>query len=224
MCLSNWYASCAVFDSWQSERAKKYMAINKITGLRGTAVNVQAMVFGNLEISAGTGVLFTRNPNTGEKKLYGEYLVDAQGEDVVAGIRTPSDISTMADALPDAYEELVKNTQILESHYKDMQDIEFTVQDGKLFMLQTRSGKRTGTAAVKIAVDFVEDGTVTEKEAVRMVEPRHIDQLLHPQFRDESAYKDDVIGCGLPASPAPPSVRLFSRRPMRRPPSAKVER
>ncbi len=195
------YASCAVFDSWQSERAKKYMAINKITGLRGTAVNVQAMVFGNLGDTSGTGVLFTRNPNTGEKKLYGEYLVDAQGEDVVAGIRTPSDISTMADALPDAYEELVKNTQILESHYKDMQDIEFTVQDGKLFMLQTRSGKRTGTAAVKIAVDFVEDGTVTEKEAIRMVEPRHIDQLLHPQFRDESAYKDDVIGCGLPASP-----------------------
>jgi len=195
-------AACsAVFDSWQSDRAKKYMSINNIVGLRGTAVNVQAMVFGNMGDTSGTGVLFTRNPSTGENKLYGEYLVNAQGEDVVAGIRTPSDISTMAQALPGAYEELVRNTQLLEKHYKDMQDIEFTVQEGKLYMLQCRSGKRTGAGAVKIAVDMVDEGLVTEEEAVLMVEPTHIDQLLHPQFEDESAYKADVIGKGLPASP-----------------------
>ena len=194
-------ATYAVFDSWNSDRAKKYMAINKITGLRGTAVNIQAMVFGNMGETSGTGVLFTRNPSTGENKLYGEYLVNAQGEDVVAGIRTPSDISTMKDALPAAYEQLVKNTELLELHFKDMQDIEFTVEDGQLFMLQCRSGKRTGAGAVKMAVDFVKEGLVTKEEAVQMVEPTHVDQLLHPQFKDEGAYKADVIGTGLPASP-----------------------
>ncbi|CAL52555.1 Pyruvate, phosphate dikinase [Ostreococcus tauri] len=194
-------ATFAVFDSWNSDRAKKYMSINKITGLRGTAVNIQAMVFGNMGETSGTGVLFTRNPSTGENKLYGEYLVNAQGEDVVAGIRTPSDISTMAEALPQAYDQLVKNCELLESHYKDMQDIEFTVQEGTLYMLQCRSGKRTGAGAVKIAVDLVKDGFVTEEEAVQMVEPTHVDQLLHPQFKDEKAYKPDVIGSGLPASP-----------------------
>ena len=194
-------ATFAVFDSWNSDRAKKYMAINKITGLKGTAVNIQAMVFGNMGDTSGTGVLFTRNPSTGENKLYGEYLVNAQGEDVVAGIRTPSDISTMAAALPQAYEQLVRNTELLEAHYKDMQDIEFTVQEGKLYMLQCRSGKRTGKGAVKIAVDLVREGVVTEEEAVQMVEPTHVDQLLHPQFKDEKAYKKDVIGSGLPASP-----------------------
>ena len=145
-------AANAVFDSWNSDRAKKYMAINQITGLKGTAVNIQAMVFGNMGETSGTGVCFTRNPSTGENLLYGEYLVNAQGEDVVAGIRTPKDILTMKTALPEAYEDLVRNTQLLEKHYKDMQDIEFTVQEGKLYMLQTRSGKRTGAGAVKLSL------------------------------------------------------------------------
>ena len=194
-------AANAVFDSWNSDRAKKYMAINQITGLKGTAVNIQAMVFGNMGETSGTGVCFTRNPSTGENLLYGEYLVNAQGEDVVAGIRTPEDILTMKTALPQAYEDLVRNTQLLEKHYKDMQDIEFTVQEGKLYMLQTRSGKRTGAGAVKIAVDLVEDGMIDRQRAVQIVEPTHVDQLLHPQFKDESAYAADVIGVGLPASP-----------------------
>ena len=194
-------AAYAVFDSWNSDRAKKYMAINQITGLKGTAVNIQAMVFGNMGETSGTGVCFTRNPSTGENLLYGEYLVNAQGEDVVAGIRTPEDILTMKTALPQAYEDLVRNTQLLEKHYKDMQDIEFTVQEGKLYMLQTRSGKRTGAGAVKIAVDLVQDGMIDRKRAVQIVEPTHVDQLLHPQFKDESAYAADVIGVGLPASP-----------------------
>jgi pyruvate,orthophosphate dikinase len=194
-------AAYAVFDSWNSDRAKKYMAINGIVGLKGTAVNIQAMVFGNMGDTSGTGVCFTRNPSTGENLLYGEYLVNAQGEDVVAGIRTPEDILRMREALPEAYEDLVRNTQLLEKHYKDMQDIEFTVQEGKLFMLQTRSGKRTGAGAVKIAVDLVGEGLIDEKSAIGIVEPTHIDQLLHPQFRDEAAYAADVIGVGLPASP-----------------------
>ena len=194
-------AADAVFDSWNSDRAKKYMAINQIVGLKGTAVNIQAMVFGNMGETSGTGVCFTRNPSTGENLLYGEYLVNAQGEDVVAGIRTPEDILTMKSALPQAYEDLVRNTELLEKHYKDMQDIEFTVQEGKLYMLQTRSGKRTGAGAVKIAVDLVEDGMIDKRRAVQIVEPTHVDQLLHPQFKDESAYAADVIGVGLPASP-----------------------
>lgn len=192
----------AVFGSWDSERAVKYRTINKITGLIGTAVNVQAMVFGNMGEGSGTGVLFTRNPSTGENKLYGEFLVNAQGEDVVAGIRTPEDISQMADEFPAAYERLVDVTQRLEQHYRNMQDIEFTVQDGNLFILQTRNGKRTGAAAVKIAVDMVEEGLISTKVAVRdMVEPGHLDQLLHPGFEDPEAYKSDVIATGLPASP-----------------------
>lgn len=192
----------AVFGSWDSDRALKYRTINKITGLIGTAVNVQAMVFGNMGDGSGTGVLFTRNPSTGENKLYGEFLVNAQGEDVVAGIRTPEDISQMAAEFPPAYERLVEVTQQLEKHYHNMQDIEFTVQDGNLFILQTRNGKRTGAAAVKIAVDMVQEGLISSKEAVRdMVEPGHLDQLLHPGFEDAEAYKDDVIATGLPASP-----------------------
>ena len=194
-------ATHAVFDSWQSDRAKKYMAINQIVGVRGTAVNVQAMVFGNMGQTSGTGVLFTRNPSTGENVLYGEYLVNAQGEDVVAGIRTPEDISTMERALPDAYADLVRNTQILEREYGDMQDIEFTVQESKLYMLQCRSGKRTGAAAVKIAVDLVNEGACDERRAITLVEPTHVDQLLHPQFKSEESYKANVIGTGLPASP-----------------------
>jgi pyruvate, orthophosphate dikinase len=194
-------AVVAVFDSWNSVRAIKYRAINQIVGLRGTAVNVQAMVFGNMGDDSGTGVLFTRNPSTGENKLYGEYLVNAQGEDVVAGIRTPEDILTMKAKLPNAYAELIRNCEILESHYKDMQDIEFTVQEGRLWMLQCRSGKRTGMGAVKIAVDLVNEKLVDIPTAIGMVEPRHLDQLLHPQFKDPAAYKGQVIGKALPASP-----------------------
>ncbi|AQK93858.1 pyruvate orthophosphate dikinase2 [Zea mays] len=194
-------AVLAVFDSWESPRAKKYRSINQITGLRGTAVNVQCMVFGNMGNTSGTGVLFTRNPNTGEKKLYGEFLVNAQGEDVVAGIRTPEDLDAMKDVMPQAYKELVENCRILESHYKEMQDIEFTVQESRLWMLQCRTGKRTGKSAVKIAVDMVNEGLVERRAAIKMVEPGHLDQLLHPQFENPSAYKDQVIATGLPASP-----------------------
>ena len=196
------FAINAVFSSWDSERAAKYRRINKITDLLGTAVNVQAMVYGNMGEDSGTGVCFTRNPSTGENRLYGEFLVNAQGEDVVAGIRTPEDIQQMAEHFPQAYKELVQVTNRLEKHYSNMQDIEFTVQDHRLFILQTRNGKRTGTAAVNIAVDMVREGLVTEAEAVRdLVEPSHLDQLLHPQFESMDAYRDDVIGQGLPASP-----------------------
>jgi len=191
----------AVFDSWMSERAGVYRRINGITGLKGTAVNVQAMAYGNLGDTSGTGVCFTRNPSTGEAILYGEYLINAQGEDVVAGIRTPEPIARLAADLPEAYAELVANCNLLEAHYKDMQDIEFTVQEGRLFMLQCRSGKRTGAGAVRIAVDMVAEGLVSREEAVCMVEPTHVDQLLHPRFEDEDAYQSDVIGKGLPASP-----------------------
>ncbi|ACY47836.1 pyruvate, phosphate dikinase [Rhodothermus marinus] len=192
----------AVFKSWNSERAVKYRQIHKIRGLLGTAVNVQAMVFGNMGERSGTGVCFTRNPATGEKELYGEFLINAQGEDVVAGIRTPKSISELKQIMPEVYEELLRLAELLERHYKNMQDIEFTVQEGKLFILQTRNGKRTGVAAVKIAVDMVDEGLVDKKTAVRdLVEPAHLDQLLHPRFKDETAYKDRVIGRGLPASP-----------------------
>ena len=196
------FAINAVFNSWDSDRAVKYRRINKIAGLIGTAVNVQAMVFGNLGPSSGTGVCFTRNPSTGENKLYGEFLVNAQGEDVVAGIRTPEDIDEMAREFPAAYKELVQTTHRLEKHYHNMQDIEFTVQDQRLFILQTRNGKRTGTAAVKIAVDMVHEKLVTREDAVRdLVDPIHLDQLLHPRFENEAEYQDKVMAKGLPASP-----------------------
>ncbi|KZV56175.1 Pyruvate orthophosphate dikinase isoform 1 [Dorcoceras hygrometricum] len=191
----------AVFNSWDSPRAIKYRSINQITGLKGTAVNIQSMVFGNMGNTSGTGVLFTRNPSTGENKLYGEFLINAQGEDVVAGIRTPEDLETMKNCMPEAYKELVENCEILEGHYKDMMDIEFTVQENRLWMLQCRSGKRTGKGAVKIAVDMVNEGLVDSRTAIKMVEPQHLDQLLHPQFEDPSAYKNYVIAKGLPASP-----------------------
>ncbi|MCZ6758196.1 MAG: pyruvate, phosphate dikinase [Bacteroidetes bacterium] len=192
----------AVFGSWESDRARKYRQINKIKDVIGTAVNVQAMVFGNMGPNSGTGVLFTRNPSTGENKLYGEFLVDAQGEDVVAGIRTPEDISKMESAFPEAFSQLVETTKRLENHYQNMQDIEFTIQDGKLYLLQTRNGERTGASAIKIAVDMVEDGIVEKEVAIRdLVEPAHIDQLLHPQFESTETYQEDVIARGLPASP-----------------------
>ena len=196
------FAINAVFDSWMNERAVKYRQINDITGLRGTAVTVQAMVFGNMGATSGTGVCFTRNPATGENALYGEFLQNAQGEDVVAGLRTPRDIQELNDVMPTIYAQLQDIRHTLEDHYGDMQDLEFTVQDGRLFLLQTRDGKRTGPAAVKIAVDMVEDGLVDRATAVRdLVEPQHLDQLLHPRFADAAAYADDLLGEGLPASP-----------------------
>ncbi|NNE48307.1 MAG: pyruvate, phosphate dikinase [Rhodothermales bacterium] len=192
----------AVFGSWNSARAIKYRRINHIRGLIGTAVNVQAMVFGDMGDTSGTGVCFTRNPSTGEEELYGEYLINAQGEDVVAGIRTPEDISRLKEEMPGPYDELLRWTRKLEEHYQDMQDIEFTIQEGTLYILQTRSGKRTGTAAVKIAVDMVAEGLVDKRRAVgKLVEPRHLDQLMHPQFKDPTSFKDKIIGQGLPASP-----------------------
>ena len=196
------FAINAVFGSWDSARAIKYRQINKITGLLGTAVNVQAMVYGNMGQTSGTGVCFTRNPSNGQRELYGEFLVNAQGEDVVAGIRTPEPIAQMENEFPQPYRELVEVTNRLEKHYQNMQDIEFTVQEGTLFILQTRNGKRTGRAALKTAVDMVHEGLTDKKTAVRdLVEPGHLDQLLHPGFKDEAGYKQDVIATGLPASP-----------------------
>ncbi|KAH7479441.1 Pyruvate, phosphate dikinase 1, chloroplastic [Phytophthora ramorum] len=191
----------AVFHSWNIPRAVKYREINKITGLKGTAVNVQAMVYGNINDKSCTGVLFTRNPANGDNKLYGEFLLNAQGEDVVAGTRTPQPISELAQKMPTVYKQLDETVHTLETHFKDVQDTEFTVQDGVLFMLQTRNGKRTGPAALKIAVDMWREKLITEEEAVMLVEPRHLDQLLHPSFANEKAYQKDVLCRGLPASP-----------------------
>ncbi|EFJ43008.1 pyruvate phosphate dikinase [Volvox carteri f. nagariensis] len=198
----------AVFKSWNIPRAIKYREINKITGLRGTAVNVQTMVYGNMGDTSGTGVCFTRNPANGDRELFGEFLINAQGEDVVAGIRTPMPIKLMADIMPGIYAELAANTTMLEKHMKDMQDVEFTVQEGRLFMLQCRNGKRTGTAALRIALDLEAEGLINKDEAVLMVEPRHLDQLLHPQFEDEKKYVKDVITRGLAASPGAAVGRL----------------
>ncbi|MFO0552757.1 MAG: pyruvate, phosphate dikinase [Polyangiaceae bacterium] len=194
----------AVFKSWNSDRAIRYREVQSIRGLRGTAVNVQAMVFGNMGPTSGTGVCFTRNPASGEKELYGEYLVDAQGEDVVAGTRTPEPIARLAKDMPVIHEQLVALANKLENHFHNVQDIEFTVQEGRLFILQTRHGKRTGRAAVRIAVDLVNEGLVSKPEAVaNLVEPAHLDQLLHPHFANESKYRNEnrVLGKGLAASP-----------------------
>jgi len=200
----------AVFGSWNSDRAIKYRKINKIAGLIGTAVNVQAMVFGNMGETSGSGVLFTRNPNTGENKLYGEFLKNAQGEDVVAGTRTPEPISNLKKAMPKVYDELEGLTQKLEQHYQDMQDIEFTIQEEKLYILQTRSGKRTGPAALKIAVDFVKDEVVSKEVAVsKLVTTAQLDQLLHPQFDDKAKQEKTVVGVGLPASPGAAVGRVY---------------
>jgi pyruvate,orthophosphate dikinase len=191
----------AVFKSWMNERAIKYREINDIKGLLGTAVNVVEMVFGNMGEDSGTGVGFTRNPNTGEKEFYAEFLPNAQGEDVVAGIRTPMKIDELKKRLPEVYDQLIKVAELLEKHYKDVQDIEFTVERGKLFLLQTRSAKRIGYAAVRIAVDMVKEGIITEKEAILRVQPSHLDQLLHPMIDPSEKYDDKVIAKGLPASP-----------------------
>ncbi|MDR9366114.1 MAG: pyruvate, phosphate dikinase [Balneolaceae bacterium] len=192
----------AVFKSWDSDRAIKYRQINHITGLLGTGVNVQAMVYGNMGDDCATGVCFTRNPSTGENKLYGEFLVNAQGEDVVAGIRTPKDITELKEVMPKAYNELLDWGKELEKHYGNMQDIEFTIQKGTLYILQTRNGKRTGHSAIKIATDMVAEGLIDERHTVKnLVEPNHLDQLLHPQIDADTVKEKSVIGVGLAASP-----------------------
>ncbi|OUP07118.1 pyruvate, phosphate dikinase [Anaeromassilibacillus sp. An200] len=191
----------AVFRSWDNPRANVYRRMNEIPYDWGTAVNVQAMVFGNSGDKSGTGVAFTRNPATGEKALFGEYLINAQGEDVVAGVRTPSPISQLQQDMPEVYAQFAEIAGRLEKHYKDMQDMEFTIENGKLYMLQTRNGKRTAAAALKIAVDLVDEGMIDEEEAVLRVEPKQLDALLHPQFDAEAVKKAKVIGKGLAASP-----------------------
>ncbi|MEM4330498.1 MAG: pyruvate, phosphate dikinase [Candidatus Pacearchaeota archaeon] len=191
----------AVFDSWNNPRAITYRRLNNITGLLGTAVNIQEMVFGNMGEDSGTGVCFTRNPSTGENVFYGEYLMNAQGEDVVAGIRTPESIQKLAEQQPNVYQQLLEIRKKLETHYKDMQDIEFTIERGKLYILQTRNGKRTAQAAVKIAVDLVKEGIITKEEALLKVDAESINQLLHKRLNPESKKKKKLIAKGLPASP-----------------------
>ena len=198
----------AVFRSWNNDRAITYRRLNDIPSEWGTAVNVQEMVYGNKGETSGTGVAFTRNPATGENKLYGEYLMNAQGEDVVAGIRTPNSIETLKEVMPECYEEFKKICKILEDHYRDMQDMEFTIEDGKLFMLQTRNGKRTAKAALKIAVDLVNEGMISKEEALLKIEPKQLDQLLHPNFDDASLKAAKVIATGLAASPGAATGKL----------------
>ena len=198
----------AVFRSWDNPRANVYRRDNDIPYSWGTAVNVQSMAFGNMGDDCGTGVAFTRDPATGEKGLFGEFLTNAQGEDVVAGVRTPMKIAEMEDKFPEAFEEFQKVCKILEDHYRDMQDMEFTVEHGKLYMLQTRNGKRTAKAALKIACDLVDEGMRTEEEAVSMIDPRNLDTLLHPQFEDKALKEAKPIGKGLGASPGAASGQI----------------
>ena len=211
-----WGAIGAVFGSWMNPRAKTYRRLNNIPAEWGTAVNVQSMVFGNMGNDCATGVAFTRNPATGEKRFFGEFLVNAQGEDVVAGIRTPQSINkdgsdgklpSMEEVMPESYAQLVEIQHKLEAHYRDMQDIEFTIEKGRLFMLQTRTGKRTAAAAVTIAADMVKEGLISEKEAVLRIAPEQLDQLLHPSI-DPKAEKT-VIAKGLPASPGAASGEII---------------
>ena len=199
----------AVFRSWNNDRAITYRRLNDIPSSWGTAVNVQEMVYGNRGDDCGTGVAFTRNPATGEKALYGEYLMNAQGEDVVAGIRTPQTIDTLKEVMPDCYEQFVKICNILENHYKDMQDMEFTIENGKLFMLQTRNGKRTAQAALKIAVDLVNEGMISKEEAILKVEPKQLDQLLHPNFDAAALKAAKVVAKGLAASPGAATGKIY---------------
>ncbi|MCY0898753.1 MAG: pyruvate, phosphate dikinase [Firmicutes bacterium] len=196
----------AVFDSWNNPRAQVYRRVNKIADDLGTAVNVQSMVFGNMGDTSATGVLFTRNPNTGDPGIYGEYLTNAQGEDVVAGIRTPKDIQAMASEMPKTYEALVHVANLLETHYRDMQDIEFTVEQEKLYVLQTRAGKRTARAAVRIAVDLVRSGVISEKEAILRQDPEQVQRLLYRQIDPQADY--ELLAKGLPASPGAASGRV----------------
>ncbi|MCL2576208.1 MAG: pyruvate, phosphate dikinase [Defluviitaleaceae bacterium] len=202
-------AICAVFRSWDNERAFIYRRRHDIPYSWGTAVNVQSMVFGNMGDDSGTGVAFSRCPSTGVNEIFGEYLMNAQGEDVVAGIRTPLPIDKLKDEKPDVYQEFVNLAKKLEAHYKDMQDMEFTVERGKLYFLQTRNGKRTAQAALRIAIDMVNEGTLTVEEALLMVDPRSLDQLLHPIFDPEASAKADVLGKALPASPGAASGRVY---------------
>jgi pyruvate, orthophosphate dikinase len=191
----------AVFNSWNNYRAVRYRELNDIRGLIGTAVNIQTMVFGNLGEDSGTGVCFTRNPSTGEAKFYGEYLMNAQGEDVVAGIRTPNPVSALEDQMPEIYRQLVDTCNNVEKHYRDMQDMEFTIQQGKLYILQARNGKRTAAAAVRIAVELVAEGMITKEEALLRVDPNQLNQLLHKQLDPIAKVQGEVIALGLPASP-----------------------
>ena len=198
----------AVFRSWENPRANYYRKMNDIPSTWGTAVNVQSMVYGNMGNTSGTGVAFTRNPATGENKLYGEYLINAQGEDVVAGIRTPQPIETLKKVMPKAYAQFVKLSKKLENHFNDMQDIEFTIENEKLYLLQTRSGKRTAQAALRIAVEMFEDGMITKEQALMLVQPSQLDNLLHPQFDVEALKKAKAVGEGLPASPGAASGQI----------------
>ncbi|MCI8853946.1 MAG: pyruvate, phosphate dikinase [Lachnospiraceae bacterium] len=199
----------AVFRSWDNPRAIVYRRMNDIPGDWGTAVNVQAMVFGNMGDTSGTGVAFTRNPATGEKGIYGEYLINAQGEDVVAGVRTPQPITKLAEDMPECYEEFLRIAKKLENHYRDMQDMEFTIQEGKLYFLQTRNGKRTAPAALQIACDLVDEGMISQEEAVLRIEAKSLDQLLHPTFNPEALKAGEVIGEALPASPGAAAGKVY---------------
>jgi len=199
----------AVFRSWNNERAIVYRRLNDIPSDWGTAVNVQEMVYGNMGNDSGTGVAFTRDPSTGEKKLYGEFLMNAQGEDVVAGVRTPQPIETLKDINPEAYNQFIDIARKLEEHYRDMQDMEFTIERGKLFMLQTRNGKRTAQAALKIAVDLVEENMITREEALMKVDPKQLDTLLHPQFEPKALKAAKPVAKGLPASPGAATGKIY---------------
>ncbi len=199
----------AVFRSWDNDRAIVYRRMNDIPGDWGTAVNVQAMVFGNMGNTSGTGVAFTRNPSTGEKGIYGEYLINAQGEDVVAGIRTPQPITRLEEDMPECYKQFLDIANSLEQHYRDMQDMEFTIEDGKLFFLQTRNGKRTAPAALQIACDLVDEGMITPEEAVLRIEAKSLDQLLHPTFDADALKAGQVIGQALPASPGAAAGKVY---------------
>ena len=207
----------AVFRSWDNPRAIVYRRMNDIPGDWGTAVNVQTMVFGNKGDTSGTGVAFTRNPSTGEKGIFGEYLINAQGEDVVAGVRTPQPITQLEKDLPECYKQFMDLAMKLENHFHDMQDMEFTIEEGKLYFLQTRNGKRTAPAAIKIACDLVDEGQITPEEAVCSIEAKSLDQLLHPTFDADALKAGEVIGSALPASPgaAAGKVILHGRRSKR---------
>src|SRR3712207_5131020 len=199
----------AVFRSWNNPRAIVYRKLNDIPGNLGTAVNIQSMVFGNMGMTSGTGVAFTRNPSTGENKLFGEYLINAQGEDVVAGIRTPQSIDTLKEDMPEMYKQFVEITQTLEAHYKDMQDIEFTIENGKLYILQTRNGKSTAKAAINVVVDLVNAGTIDKEEAVMRIEPNQLDQLLDPTFDPKALKTAELLAKGLPASPGAATGKVY---------------
>ncbi len=199
----------AVFKSWMNPRAIVYRKLNGIDDSLGTAVNVQAMVFGNMGNTSGTGVAFSRNPSTGENKLFGEFLMNAQGEDVVAGIRTPESIEKLKEIMPEVYDEFLRIAKTLEKHYKDMQDLEFTIEKGKLYLLQTRNGKRTTDAAINVAVDLVNEGLISKEEAILRVEPKSLDQLLHPIFNAETMKNTPILSRGLAASPGAASGKVY---------------